>query len=101
AGLDLEASQPVMTCSPAGFQPYQAPAVDVCLLVEADAAEQLAAYLEAAPLCFGGETKAATAEEINRFRDEIASGRLRYGQAELNGHLAGIACSMPTSEVAE
>jgi ribosomal protein S18 acetylase RimI-like enzyme len=101
AGLELEARHPVMVVTPAAFQPFCAPAVRVRLLTGTEGSEDLAAYLGAGPQCFGGEPQTATGEEIARFHEELDSGRLRYGRADLDGKLAGIACTTPLEEVAE
>jgi ribosomal protein S18 acetylase RimI-like enzyme len=101
AGLELEMSHPVMTCTPAEFRPYRAPGVQVRRLTRETTSEELATYLEAAASCFGEATGAATAEEVERYRQELERGSLLYGRADLDGRLAGVACTTPLGEVAE
>ena len=76
AGLVLQASHPVMVCTPQSFQPYQAPGVTVMLLHGEAPEGLLSAYMQILRESFEGITEPPPASEIEQTRERLRAGIL-------------------------
>ncbi|HEY9637843.1 MAG TPA: GNAT family N-acetyltransferase [Coleofasciculaceae cyanobacterium] len=102
AGLQLEARQPMMLCTSADFQPYQASAVQVQLLTAADGIDTLATFLSVRNQGFNYQATEPPAEnEIAELHEQIQMGSMRCALANLNGIPAGVGATMPMSGTCE
>lgn len=102
AGLQLEARQPMMLCTPSDFQPRQVSGVEVRLLAAADESKDLAAYLVLASLGFGmDDAVKPSIEEIDKLREDIRKGRLCCAIADLDSTGAGVGCIIGLKEIGE
>jgi ribosomal protein S18 acetylase RimI-like enzyme len=103
AGLRLEVRHPMLLCSPADFQPYQASAVQVRLLCAEDQTKILSTYLWVRNQGFDQEFAAEppTEKEITELREQIENGSIRCALANLNGTPAGVGVTMPMLGICE
>ncbi len=103
AGLRLEVRHPMMLCTLASFQPYQASAVQVKRLTEADETQTLATYLSLRNQGFDQDfaDEPPTEKEIAELREQLEMGRVRCALASLDGIPAGVGVTMPMSGICE
>ncbi len=103
AGLQLEVRHPMMLCTSADFQPYQASAVQVRLLTAADDTDTLTAYLSVRNQGFDQEfaDEPPTKQEIAELHEQLQMGRMRCALATLDGIPAGVGVTMPMSGICE
>ncbi|HEY9710701.1 MAG TPA: GNAT family N-acetyltransferase [Oculatellaceae cyanobacterium] len=103
AGLQLEVSHPMMLCTPADFQPYQATTVQVKRLTEADDTKTLATYLSVRNQGFDQDfaDEPPTEKEIAELREQLETGQSRCALAHLDGIPAGVGVTMPMSGICE
>jgi ribosomal protein S18 acetylase RimI-like enzyme len=102
AGLQLEARQPMMLCTPTEFQPYHASGVQVQLLTAADSTDTLETYLLVRNQGFNYHAaEPPTDNEITELQEQIQTGRMRCALANLDGIPAGVGITMPMSGICE
>jgi ribosomal protein S18 acetylase RimI-like enzyme len=101
AGLELEASQPAMLCTPSDFRPFSAPDVQVEILGPDSPFEVLAAYRALRRQALHGHPYAPTPEEIDRFREHLRTTDERPALARLAGAHAGVARTARVEEIGE
>jgi ribosomal protein S18 acetylase RimI-like enzyme len=103
AGLRLEARHPMMLCTSADFQPYQASAVQVRLLTAADDTDTLTAYLSVRNQGFNQEfaDEPPTKKEIAELHEQLQIGTMRCALANLDGIPAGVGVTIPMSGICE
>jgi ribosomal protein S18 acetylase RimI-like enzyme len=103
AGLRLEERHPMLLCTPADFQPYQASAVQVRRLCAEEDANTLSTYLYVRNQGFEQDfaTELPTEKEIAELREQIQNGGVRCALANLDGTPAGVGVTMPMSGICE
>lgn len=103
AGLQLEVRHPMMLCTLASFQPYQAGAVQVKRLTEADDTKTLSTYLSVRNHGFDQDfaDEPPTEKEIAELREQLETGQISCALASLDGIPAGVGVTMPMSEICE
>jgi ribosomal protein S18 acetylase RimI-like enzyme len=100
-GFQIQERHPLMICTPDCLRPFVAPGVAVGWLT-ADAPEAaLAAAMSIQTESFGGTPEPPAHEQVERFREELRTGTLRFALATLGGAPAGAGSIAPIDGVAE
>ncbi|MBW4679309.1 MAG: GNAT family N-acetyltransferase [Microcoleus vaginatus WJT46-NPBG5] len=102
AGLQLQARQPLMLCTPADFQPFHAPEVRVHRLTDTHK-DILTKYLSIQSESFNFEeaNEPPSTEMIEQLREHLQRGSWRCAMATLEGMPAGGGCTMPWERLCE
>jgi ribosomal protein S18 acetylase RimI-like enzyme len=100
-GFQLHARHPLMICTPATFRAFAAPGVAVRMLSSHAPAAALAAAMTIQNESFGNAPTPAQPDEIDRLRDQLRAGEIRYALATLDGAPAGAGSTAPIDGVAE
>jgi ribosomal protein S18 acetylase RimI-like enzyme len=100
-GFQLQVRHPLMVCTPPAFRPFAAPGVAVRMLAGDEPDQMLAAAMMIQSESFGGPAEPPPAEEVDRFRDGLRAGGMRYALATLDGAPAGAGSAEPIDGVAE
>ena len=102
AGLQLQARQPLMLCTPADFQPFNAPDVRVQRLSDTDR-DILTEYLsiQSESFNFGEANEPPSTEMIEQLREHLQRGSWRCVMATVKGMPAGGGCTMPLERLCE
>lgn len=91
AGLQLEARHPMLLCTPADFQPYQALGVEVRLLTTDDDTDTLSTFILVRNQGFYQElAEPPTEAEIADLHEQIQMGQMGCAMAFLDGIPAGV-----------
>ena len=101
AGFQLQERNPVMICTPTSLRRFAAPGVAVRFLGSHEPAATLAATMALQSESFGGPAELPPADEVERLRDQLRTGRLCYALATLDGLPAGAGSTAPIDGVAE
>jgi ribosomal protein S18 acetylase RimI-like enzyme len=100
-GLQLQAQHPLLACTPDSLRPFAAPGVVVGWLADDTPQATLAAAMTIQREGFGGTAEPPPDEEIERFRQELRAGAIRYALATLDSIPAGAGSIAPIGGVAE
>lgn len=103
AGLELQARQPLMICTPIQLQPLNAVNVEIQQLSGNASEQALATYMSIVRESFGFENEPShsSAEEIERLRQQLHQGEIVAAIATFDGTPAGVGCTMPLAGIAE
>lgn len=103
AGLQLQARQPLMLCTPGDFQPFNAPDVQVQRLTDTENLEILTNYLsiQSESFNFGETNEPPSTEMIEQLREHLQRGSWRCAMATVEGMPAGGGCTMPLERLCE
>ncbi|MBD2041625.1 GNAT family N-acetyltransferase [Microcoleus sp. FACHB-672] len=102
AGLQLQGRQPLMLCTPADFQPFNAPDVRVQRLTNTDK-DILTEYLSIQSESFnsGEANEFPSTEMVEQLREHLQRGSWRCAMATLEGMPAGGGCITPLEGLCE
>jgi predicted GNAT family acetyltransferase len=100
-GFQLQERHPLMTCTADSLRRFAAPGVAVRFLKADDPAATLAAAMALQSESFGGPSELPPADEVERLRHQLRTGKLCYALATLDGVPAGAGSTAPIGGVAE